>query len=90
MVTMTTPDLWLSQDQPLTVEDLRNMPEDEFRYELDDGMLIVSPAPSRRHQLVTTRLAVLLTAACPDGLAVVIGVGVNISCGGRFSAHPPV
>jgi Uma2 family endonuclease len=79
MVTMTTPDLWLSQDQPVTVEDLRNMPEDEFRYELDDGILIVSPAPSRRHQLVTTRLAVILTAACPQDLAVVVSVGVAVS-----------
>jgi hypothetical protein len=45
MVTMTTPDLWLNQDRPVTVEDLQNVPEDEFRYELDDGMLIVSPLP---------------------------------------------
>jgi Uma2 family endonuclease len=38
---------------------------DEFRYELDDGVLIVSPAPSRLHQLAVTRLAVILTTACP-------------------------
>jgi Uma2 family endonuclease len=79
MVTMTTPDLWLSQDRPVTVEDLRDMPEDEFHYELDDGMLIVSPAPAPRHQLAATRLAAVLMAACPDDLAVVAGIGVNIS-----------
>ena len=79
MVSMTTPDLWLSQDRLVTVDDLQNMPEDEFRYELDDGMLIVSPAPSPRHQLAATRLAVILTAACPDHLVVIGALGVNIS-----------
>ncbi len=35
----------------LTVEDMENMPDDEFRYELDDGILIVSPAPSNLHRV---------------------------------------
>ena len=39
---MTTPDFWSGQDRVLTVEDMENMPDDEFRYELDDGVLIVS------------------------------------------------
>ena len=79
MVSMTKPDLWLSQDRLVTVEDLQDMPEDEFRYELDDGMLIVSPAPSPRHQLVVSRLTVMLFVACPDDLAVLGGAGVNIN-----------
>jgi Uma2 family endonuclease len=79
METMTTPDLWLSQEFPVTVDDLRRMPEDPFRYEIDDGMLIVSPAPTRLHQLVTSRLTVLLTTAAPDDIAVVVGIGVQIS-----------
>jgi hypothetical protein len=33
-------------------------PDDEFRYELDDGVLIVSPAPSTLHQLAVARLTV--------------------------------
>jgi Uma2 family endonuclease len=55
------------------------MPDDEFRYELDDGVLIVSPAPSTLHQLVVTRLAVIFSAACPAEFVVLAGVGVNIS-----------
>jgi len=58
---------------------MENMPDDEFRYELDDGVLIVSPAPSTLHQLAVTRLAVILSAACPADLVVLVGVGVNIS-----------
>jgi Uma2 family endonuclease len=79
MVTMTGPDLWLSQDYPITVDDLRDMPEDPFRYEIDDGMLIVSPAPTRPHQLVTSRLTVILTRAAPDDVTVVVGIGVKIN-----------
>jgi hypothetical protein len=48
MDAMTAPDFWSGQDRMLTVEDMENMPDDEFRYELDDGVLIVSPACSSR------------------------------------------
>jgi Uma2 family endonuclease len=79
MSVMTIPEAWYGQDRMLTVEDMEDMPDDEFRYELDDGILIVSPAPSRLHQLAVTRLAVMLSAACPAELEVLAGVGVNIS-----------
>ena len=79
MDAMTIPDVWSGQDRALTVEDMENMPDDEFRYELDDGVLIVSPAPSTLHQLAVARLTVILSAACPAGLVVLPGVGVNIS-----------
>jgi Uma2 family endonuclease len=86
MSVMTIPEAWYAQDRTLTVEDMENMPDDEFRYELDDGVLIVSPAPTNWHQLAVTRLAVILTAACPAGLVVLAGVGVNIS---RFQHRVP-
>ncbi len=41
---MTDPQLRSSQDRMLIVEDMENMPDDEFRYELDDGVLIVPKA----------------------------------------------
>ena len=81
MSVMAMPDLdaWWSQERILTVDDMENMPDDEFRYELDDGVLIVSPAPANLHQLAVARLTVMLTAACPPGLVVLPGVGVNIN-----------
>jgi Uma2 family endonuclease len=72
------PEIW-TQDGMLTVEDMEDMPDDEFRYELDEGMLVVSPAPSLPHQIAVTRLAIVLNAACPPGLLVVTGPGVNIN-----------
>jgi hypothetical protein len=37
MDAMTIPDVWSGQDRALTVADMEDMPDDEFRYELDDG-----------------------------------------------------
>ena len=79
MSLMTAPDFWSDQGRALTVEDMENQPDDEFRYELDDGVLIVSPAPAPLHQRAVTRLVVTLSAACPPELEVLAGVGVNIN-----------
>ena len=79
MNSMTAPDVWSDQDRALTVEDMENMPDDEFRYELDDGVLVVSPAPSYLHQRVAFRLSQVLDAACPPEFEVIPGVGVNIN-----------
>jgi Uma2 family endonuclease len=73
------PGIWADPDRVLTVADMEDMPDDEFRYELDDGMLIVSPAPSLPHQIAVTQLVVVLSVACPPGLRVVVGPGVNTS-----------
>ena len=79
MSVMTAADFWSDQSRALTVEDMENQPDDEFRYELDDGVLIVSPAPSPLHQRAVTRLAIILDAACPPEFEVLAGVGVNIN-----------
>ena len=87
MVSMTRPDLWQDPGRLLTVDDLADLPPgDDRRYELDDGMLIVSPAPLNIHQLVVARLTAILTAACPADLVVLPGVGVNIT---RFQHRVP-
>jgi len=40
-----------------TVDDLEQFPDDGNRYELLDGMLLVSPGPGQSHQLVATLIA---------------------------------
>ena len=62
----------LPRGWPLTRTDLEQMPDDGHRYELIDGTLIVTPAPAIRHQLVVGQLHLVLTAACPEGLQVLL------------------
>jgi Uma2 family endonuclease len=66
METVTT----LPRSRPLTRRDLEALPDDGHRYEIVDGALIVTPAPSHRHQRVVTNLIVLFHAACPNDLEV--------------------
>lgn len=59
-----------------TVDDLDRFPDDGNRYELLDGMLLVTPAPSQVHQVVATRIALTLGASLvPNGLAQVVAPG---------------
>lgn len=48
---------------PLTYEEYRLLPEDGQRYELMEGDLFVSPAPSTRHQTISRRLQFALMQA---------------------------
>ncbi|MEU6153782.1 Uma2 family endonuclease [Actinosynnema sp. NPDC047251] len=57
-------------ERPYTVDDLEDMPDDGRRYELIDGMLLVSPAPALRHQKIVAKLIVMLDALCPEGMHV--------------------
>jgi Uma2 family endonuclease len=50
----------------LTRADLAAMPDDGRRYELLDGAIIMTPAPSRAHQRAVTRLLRVLADAAPD------------------------
>jgi Uma2 family endonuclease len=57
----------LPRDHPWTVVDLATLPDDGLRYELVDGVLLVSPAPKKLHQRAVGNLYLLLRAAClPD------------------------
>ena len=59
---------WTAGGRPFTQADLAGMPDDGHRYELIDGVLIVSPAPSLWHQRVSTNLVGLLLPLCPPHL----------------------
>ena len=49
--------------EPLTEDDLAAMPDDGHRYEILDGVLVVTPASNLRHQTCVTALWALLHAA---------------------------
>jgi Uma2 family endonuclease len=55
---------------PLTRDDLDRMPDDGHRYELIDGNLVMTPAPSWAHQNAVANLLVQLKLACPPELCV--------------------
>ena len=58
---MTTVTL-MPRDHAWTVDDLAALPDDGLRYELVDGTLLVSVAPSKLHQRVLGNVHVLLHA----------------------------
>ena len=71
-VTISTSGLRLPRG-PLTRADLEAMPDDDgHRYELIDGILLVSPGPRHVHQTVVGNLHLLLRAGCPADLQVIL------------------
>jgi len=56
--------------RPFTVADLETMPDDGRRYEIIDGVLIVSPSPVPSHQIALMNLLVALHAEVLDDLRV--------------------
>lgn len=56
-----------------TLVDLDALPDDGMRYELVDGLLLVTPIPSLLHQTAVLHLCLRLYTACPEDLKVFIG-----------------
>ena len=55
-----------------TVELLDQLPDDNLKYEILDGILLVSPSPIPRHQRAIFRLGRILDDACPADLELFI------------------
>jgi Uma2 family endonuclease len=65
---------------PLTEDDLAAMPEDGHRYELVDGVLLVTPSPNIQHQICVGSLHILLHAARgPEHTVLVAPFDVRLS-----------
>jgi Uma2 family endonuclease len=70
-ITMSEP--LVLRDRHWAVEDLAELPTDDGnRYEIIDGVLVVSGAPRMRHQRAVGRLYRLLGDACPSALEVFV------------------
>lgn len=63
----------LPRGRDFTVHDLAAIPYDGNRYELVDGILVVSPPPGFLHQVTLLALASLMNEQCPPGMEVVLG-----------------
>jgi Uma2 family endonuclease len=79
MVAMTIEEPELEEDRPLAIQDLDPLPDLGRRYEIDDGLLIVTPSPMAGHQRVVMRLSAALDAACPPDFEVFPGFGIAIT-----------
>ena len=72
MTAVTAPTALLPFGRPLVRADLERLPDDGHRYELIDGVLVVSPSPRHLHQRIVGNLYLLLRAGCPEDLEVVL------------------
>jgi Uma2 family endonuclease len=69
----------VSAGLPFTVEELDRLPSDARRYELLDGVLVVSPRPTTLHQFAAFQLGKLLDVACPEDLCVMLEPAVQLT-----------
>jgi Uma2 family endonuclease len=84
MSAVSIAEAWPARGRLFTVDDLDKLPDDGRRYELLDGVLVVSPRPTTIHQLAATRLATLLDNACPGDLCVLAEPTIQLTADTEF------
>ncbi len=62
-----------------TYADLEAIPDDENRYELSYGSLVVTPAPNTRHQAITANVVAFLHQRMPPSLRVLAEAELRLS-----------
>lgn len=85
MSVVSIAEAWPSPGKPFTVAELDRMPDDGHRYELLDGVLVVSPRPTPAHQVVAFTLASILDRAAPPEWQVVPEPAVMVSRDTEFA-----
>ncbi len=70
-------------------DDLAELPDDGNRYELVDGLLLVSPSPTERHQRAVAEMFVRLRSAVPAGLRVYFAP-LDVRLSDRVQVQPDV
>ena len=76
---LSDPELGPGRKQPWTVDELMRLPEGNWRYELVDGALVMTPAPKPAHQKIAGRLYRLIedcaaAAAAPVDVYETLGI----------------
>ena len=84
MSVVTIAEAWPAAGHPFTVAELDRMPDDGRRYELLDGVLVVSPRPTTIHQFVAMSLLRTLADACPEDLCVMPEPAVELGLQTEF------
>jgi Uma2 family endonuclease len=64
-------------------DQLDGLPDDGHRYEVVDGLLVVSPPPTGWHQLVVGELQMQLARQCPPQWRVLHELGLQLGADGR-------
>lgn len=77
------------REGPLTLAERDAIPENGYRHELLDGMLVMSPPPRPRHQSVAFELAVLLRSVVPRDLKVFLAP-FDLRLGERTAIQPDI
>lgn len=77
------------REGPFTIADRDALPDDGYRHELLDGVLVMTPPPNIRHQDIALNLGLLLKQHAPVECKVMLAP-IDVRLGARTSIEPDV